>query len=350
MITSTIGRIFLDAYNEKYGTNYDARSFFIEQFYPLFFDHNKYMMTAGNSPLENPKLSWDNMIKGSEPYETTLRRKERFDKLMQKIDNSDADSSIARGFPSLDVNATTSGQVTDMQIIQSKDDIFLSWIGDALGIGIQGGFSILLNHKDILLDVFNGWKYYREALNGTTMLKGNQINTWNGQWLSFFYDKRLYDFENPLSGFNPYDSNKDGVLNIRTQTWTKIMIGLSQVYKNVQVMGYVYSIGKTNTTIGFIPFNLSQIRRPIQLYKKLFGADDGRKAEALWGTETGFKVSCFRGFIGVMSMEPKGLRWYVVKGALPKPSKNEEQTINYNVYKIWILAMLNNDELGSSAI
>ena len=58
MITSNIGKIFLDAYNEKYGTSYDARTFFLEQFYPLFFDQNKYMMTAGNSPLENPKLSW----------------------------------------------------------------------------------------------------------------------------------------------------------------------------------------------------------------------------------------------------------------------------------------------------
>mgnify|MGYP000157187141 CR=1 FL=1 len=70
MITSNIGKIFLDAYNEEYGTSYDARTFFLEQFYPLFFDQNKYMMTAGNSPLENPKLSWDDMIKGKKPFET----------------------------------------------------------------------------------------------------------------------------------------------------------------------------------------------------------------------------------------------------------------------------------------
>lgn len=36
MITSNIGKIFLNAYNEKYGTSYDARTFFLEQFYPLF--------------------------------------------------------------------------------------------------------------------------------------------------------------------------------------------------------------------------------------------------------------------------------------------------------------------------
>ena len=344
MTTSAIGRIFLDAYNERYGTQYNARTFFVEQFYPLFFDQNKYMMTAGNSPLENPKLSWDDMIKGKKPYETAERRKERFDKLMQKIDSSDADASIARGFPSLDENATTSGQVTDMTMSQSKDDIFLSWVGDALGVGVQGGFSILFNHKDILLDVFNGWKYYRKVLNNTSMLKGNQINTWNGQWLSHFYDKKVFDCENPLDGFNPYSTNKE-VVNIETQTWTKVLIGISQTYRNVQVMGYIYSIGQTNTTIGFIPINLAQIRRPIDLYNKLFGIDDGRKAESLWGTAVGLRTSCICGTIGLKAMEPKGLRAYINEGKIPKPAKNEEQRISYNVYKTWILAMLNNDEL-----
>ena len=115
MITSNIGKIFLDAYNEKYGTSYDARIFFLEQFYPLFFDQNKYMMTAGNSPLENPKLSWDDMIKGKKPFETPEQRKIRFEKLIKKIEESEADASIARGYASLDVAATTSGQVTDLK-------------------------------------------------------------------------------------------------------------------------------------------------------------------------------------------------------------------------------------------
>ena len=120
MITSNIGKIFLDAYNEKYGTSYDARTFFLEQFYPLFFDQNKYMMTAGNSPLENPKLSWDDMIKGKKPFETPEQRKIRFEKLIKKIEESEADASIARGYASLDVTATTSGQVTDLKLPNSQ--------------------------------------------------------------------------------------------------------------------------------------------------------------------------------------------------------------------------------------
>lgn len=350
MITSNIGKIFLDAYNEKYGTSYDARTFFLEQFYPLFFDQNKYMMTAGNSPLENPKLSWDDMIKGKKPFETPEQRKNRFEKLIKKIEESEADASIARGYASLDVTATTSGQVTDLKLPNSQEEIYTSWIGDALGIGVQGGFSILFSNKEILLDIFEGWKLYRTSLNETTMLKGNQINTWNGQWLSHYYDPREYDADMPLAGYSPYNTNKDGIINIDTQTWTKILIGISQKYRNAQILGYIYSIGQTNTTIGFIPFNLNQIRRPIHLYEKIFGMSNGRNAEALWGTAIGFKTACTYGAIGIKAMEPKGLRDYVCsKGdkvpKQPKTPKNEDEQINFNVYKIWILAMLNNDEL-----
>ena len=343
MITSNIGKIFLDAYNEEYGTSYDARTFFLEQFYPLFFDQNKYMMTAGNSPLENPKLSWEEMIKGKKPYETPEQRKSRFEKMIKKTDKSEADMSIARGYASLDIAAPTSGQVTNLKLPNSQEESYASWIGDALGVGVQGGFSILFSKKEILLDIFEGWKLYRKCLNETSMLKGNQINTWNGQWLSHYYDPREYDADMPLAGYSPYNTNKDGIINIDTQTWTKILIAVSKKYRNAQILGYIYSIGKTNKTIGFIPFDLTQIRRPIHLYEKIFGMSNGRNVESLWGTAIGFKTACTYGAIGIKAMEPKGLRDYVYKGKQPKAHNYDN--INYNVYIIWIYAMLNNDEL-----
>lgn len=344
MIESSIGKTFLEAYNERYGTDYDARRFFIEVFYPMFFDQQKYMMTAGNSPLENPKLSWEDMILGKKPFETPEQRNERYEKLMSKIGEIEADASVARGYYSLDANATTSGQVTDLRLPISKEDVFASWIGDALGVGVQGGLSILFNDKSILLDIYEGWKLYRTALNNTNMLKGNQINTWNGQWLSHYYDSRVYSPDAPMAGFAQFVTSSSGLLNIETISWTKVLIGLSRKYTSIQVLGYVYSIGQTNTTIGFIPFNLDQIRKPGMLYRKYFGMDNGRTAESLWGTEYGFRALCCNGVIGIRAMEPKGLEPYIEKGNVPKKPK-EKQIINYNVYKIWILAMLNNESL-----
>lgn len=346
MITTAIGRMFLEIYNETYGTNYDARTFFVEKFYPLFFDHNKYMMTGGNSPLENPKLSWEKMIRGSVTYETAEQRKQRFVKLMTKIDECEPDMSIARGFSSADVLATTSGQITDMDLSLKEDDVFLSWLGDGLGVGVQGGFSILFCDKSILMDVFKGWKYYRLMLDNTQNAKGNQINTWNGKWLSHYYNDDMYDESNPIQGLDVFTQNKDGILSIETLNWTDVLVKLARKDKAKQLMGAIYSIGKTNTTIGFIPFELDKIRKPRQLYKQLFANIKGKQnVDGLWGTAFGFRTACTKGVIGVEAMEPKGLRPYITKGTMPKTAKNEEQTINYNVYKTWLLAMLNNDAL-----
>ena len=350
MITSNIGKIFLEAYNEENGTSYDARTFFLEQFYPLFFDQNKQMMYVINSPFVQQLPSCRDCIKGIKSFEDIEQRAKRLNAFIEKVENNDADMSIAIGYPSIEVNAKTSGQVTDLKMNTSKEDIFLSWIGGALGITVSGGVSILFTHKNILLDIFKGWKFYRKALNETLMLDGNKINSWNGQWLFHYYDQREYEEENPLAYFAPYKVDKDGIIGIETQTWTKILIGISRKYDNSQLLGYIYSFGQTNTTIGFVPFDLSQIRRPIHLYKKMFGMYNSRNAEDLWGTAIGFKTACTYGVIGIKAMEPKGLRDYVYpKGnkapKQPKAPKNENEQTNFNVYKIWILAMLNNDDL-----
>lgn len=358
MITSAIGRIFLDAYNEEYGTSYDARTFFLEQFYPLFFDHNKYMMYVTNSPFVQQLPSFRDIVNGKKKkgtnekitFENKTKREERLNTFLEKIKNNNADASIAVGYPSLDTTATTSGQVTDMQIKSSENDIFLSWIGGALGIIVKGGISILFSKKEILLDIYKGWKLYRNALNETYLLEGNKVNSWNGQWLSHYYDNREFEESNPWANFKPYISDKSGIISIGTQSWTKLLIGITRRYDNVQLMGYIYSIGQTNTTIGFIPFDLSGIRKPIRLYKKIFGDINSRNAESLWGTEYGFKTVCSAGVIGIKAMEPKGLKAYIENKKKPKTPKDEEETVNFNVYKIWILAMLNNEELWDKSI
>lgn len=346
MITATIGRMLLDAYNEREGTQYSARTFFTEKFCLLFFDHHKYMMTAGNSPLENPKLSWGDMMMGKKPWETQEQRAERFAKLMAKIDAGVNDASVARGFPITDVEGTTSGQVTDMTMPLTQNDVMLSWIGDALGIGVQGGFSLLFFFKPVLLDIFDGWKLYRESLEGNHLLKGNQINAWNAKWLAHFENSKEFVSSDPMAGFDPFTVKEDGMMSINSVSWTEILISIARKYKNAQMMGYAYSIGQMNTTLGFLPFSLAQIRRPLQLYVRYFGIDQSKKAESLWGTGMGFRRACQYGAIGLFAMMPKGLEKYIRQGEnMPKPAKNKEQQRNYNVYQIWLLAMLNNDEL-----
>lgn len=346
MIAANFGRIFLNAYNEKNNSNYTAKTFFVEKYYEVFYNHNKYLMSAGNSPLENPKISWDKMRSGHSPYETIEKRKDRFTKTIQKITNEPADASIAIGFPSLDMTATTSGQITNMSLPLDRDDVYLSWIGSGFGIGVQSGLSLLFSNKQILLDLYDGWQLYREFLNRTPNLRGNQINTWNGQWMAHRYNKNTYDALNPTASFDPFGTMKDGGMEVKSQPWTKVLVGIARNYPDSLATAYVYSLGKTNTTVGFVPFELPRIRQPYELYAKYFGSSKQEQVEQLFGTALGFTKACQMGAIGVNALEPKGFRDCLDKGVIPKYNDtDEEKIINFNAYQIWLLAMLNNEKL-----
>jgi len=349
MIAANIGKIFLDAYNKKFKSNYSAKEFFIAKYYKLFFEHNKYLMSAGNSPLENPKISWDKMRKGQIPYESEIKRKERFSNTIEKIEAGLPDASIAIGFPSLDLVATTSGQVTNFELPIKTEDIYLSWIGSGLGIGVQSGLSLLVNDKQILLDLFDGWHIYRDFLNTTPGLRGNQINTWNGQWLAHRYNKYTFDNSNPTASFNPFRTMKDGGIEVETQSWTKVLIGIARKNSVTSLTAYVYSLGQMNVTVGFVPFELPRIRQPYELYEKYFGTTSREQVEQLFGTALGFTKACQMGAIGVNALEPRGFRDSLEKGIIPKYDTDEEKAINYNTYQIWLLAMLNNEQLWGRA-
>jgi hypothetical protein len=337
MIATNIGRTFLNAYNEKNKSNYTAKEFFIEKYFPLFFDHEKYMQWITNSPFVQ------GIKKGVTP--TTAERKIKLKAFIDKISNNEADASIAIGFASLDLNATTSGQITNMQLPFKKEDIYLSWIGSGLGIGVQGGLSILFFNEQILLDIYDGWRIYREFLNTTPNLRGNQINTWNGQWIAHRYNKLTYDASNQTASFFPFDSMKNGEMEITTQSWIKVIVEIARNYPNEVIIGYIYSLGQTNITVGFVPFELPKIKKPYELYEKYFGAFKKEQIDYLFGTALGFEKACQMGVIGTNALEPKGFRDFMYKGIIPKYNNDEEKTINFNTYKIWLLTMLNNEQL-----
>jgi hypothetical protein len=353
MYTTTVGRTFLNAYNKKFATEYTAKSFFEEIFVPLFFDHPKYMMTAGNSPIENPKLSWEDMIKGNKPFETPEQRQERIRKMIHKIETEKAEASIAVGYGVLNDSSATTCQMTNIEMPDNKEDIYLSWIGAGLGIGVVSGLTILFDYSPLLLDIFDGWQYYREYLEKTPQMKGNQINTWNGHWIEHRYG-RDFDETDPVYGMNPLEKTDSGLFNLPTITWTKILLGIALKYSaNKTLVGYLYNIGQTNTTLGFIPFQLGELYRPNLFYEKIFGESEFlknvKRIEELYGTAFGLRTVCQYGSIGVRAMEPKGLRAFLPteKGAknVAYKENDEEQKITFNIYLIWILAMLNNEKL-----
>ena len=106
---------------------------------------------------------------------------------------------------------------------------------------------------------------------------------------------------------------------INTIFWTKLYFNLSESLNDETITSYVYSLGQTNKTIGFIPFRFHQGRSILSIYKILFGENDAltqkKDYENLFGIH--IKRACELGAIGLQALEPKGLREYFNKAKMP---------------------------------
>lgn len=520
MITSTIGRTFLKAYNTKSGTNWSAKEFFEKEYWPLFYDSPKYMQWITNSPfvqglssdpngvygireklkIENGKtmlfpsdneavkyfknnidkrtdllycqLPKYNLTKKAVEYLSTLEltdiedykniiksinfniniffkrndedkwvfsnlgiqeilkqkfhcyddalifftekfiktkgffiqkdtnkvskrgieiiktlnkieRKKMLDDFNKKAqdaaNNNEFDGSIAIGFPASEIERTAthikskfqvaSGQVTDIDIHYNEEDIYASWIGNGLGIGVDGGYTIFFDNQYILYSLFEGWKIYRELLEDMAINhQGKQVDTWNGQWLACRYDK-YYNNENDyasLQNFISFNSNDDGSISISTISWSRIIFKISNSINQKEILGFIGNFAKTNKTLGFYPFYFSEAKTFIKYYRILFGEQaaisDAKDYESLYGMN--IKRACELGSFGLQALEPQSLRKYFCNDAnlkLVKPSIKQKggeteadynarkskvlqndhyNIITYRTYKTWLTAMI----------
>ncbi len=364
MIASKIGKTFLKAYNQKYDKEYSAKEFFDEIYFELFYNHPKYLQWVTNSPFVQMKS-------GQKPHLLTVKeREEKLENLHEKIDEGLRDASIVIGYPASEEKgfATTSGLVTDIEIDISAEDVYYSWIGGSLGVGVAGGLSILFDNAEILLAIFEGWRKYREFLNDESIekLAGNKINSWNGQWLNYRFN-RFYKEDTDfsiLSGEGFFKKvNTDIVID--TVKWSRLFFNLSRKLPNQILTGYVYSLGQTNKTIGFIPFRFNEAKSLSITYKKLFGEFDATEQQKDYEELMGIHIkrACELGSIGIQALEPKDLRKYFnndknikfTKPAKVKGNESEEEfvfrdkktkkkqyeeLITFRTYKIWLITMI----------
>ncbi|MGN6645695.1 MAG: hypothetical protein ACTHJT_04110 [Cytophaga sp.] len=343
MITTVVGRTFLDAYNKKYNKQLTPKEFFVKEYFELFYNHPKYMQWVTNSPFVQMKS-------GQKVHLLTEdERVEKLEALHEKISNESADASFALGFPASETKefASTSGLVSDIIIPTDENEIYLSWIGSGLGIGVAGGYTILFDDAKITLQTYEGWKIYRKYLNDVTLekLRGNQIGTWNGQWLAYSLDEffnEQFDFSLLVSK-KILDLSSDNI-EVNTVFWSKLFFSLSQIYPEASLTAYVYGFGQTNKTIGFIPFQLKSGSKLKHIYKQLTASDKSISAndfETLFGMH--IKRACELGSIGLQTLRPEGLVKYMNESK-NLAFKNEDDKINYYVYKTWLIAMLSKNK------
>ena len=277
--------------------------------------------------------------------------------LHHKVATVAPDASFVIGFPAAGVEGTTSGQVSGVGPKVSTDEIYCSWIGGALGVGVSGGLSLLLDEDDVLWALYEGWAHYRTFLEQRPTMKGNQIETWNGHWLAHAFSPE-FDPYYPLDELKIELTDTAGTLAMPTREWVQVLFALTRHYPARDLMAYVYSLAQTNRTIGFVPLQLRGIYKMYDLTDKLFlfpeavqsaGKDDLMR---LYAVHYGFARACQFGAVGLAAIEPAKLRDYLPSAygpAKPPAVKTEAAAIQFAFHQLWILAMLNNQELYDTA-
>jgi hypothetical protein len=377
MYLQRIGKIFVDYYNLQHNTTYTTKEFFDTIVFPLFYKHEKDMASYTNSPFHNPSsvtkaikeqlIEYGNdsnvinklkpeMLKnelakypdGVSKVKTKLLKK-LHEKVSSKLaDGSVIDASILLGGTCEEELNPTYSLVTNVNIPRDSEIVFATWVGAGFGVRVSGGLVLAFEETAILDLIFQGWKHYRDFLDQTPNLKGNQIETWNGHWLAHALNSE-YSSDNPLLNFNLKNILKsDG--SIDTIEWTDLIFSLAKKFRDKELSAYVYSLAQTNNTIGFIPIYLPEIDSFWDWYEKVSGqkVDNQNRFEELkkkYIPKLSFEQSCQGGRIGIGSIEPKNLREYIAGKKQFSQKEYNKHTTDFYFYQAWILAMLNNTEL-----
>lgn len=347
MYTSYIGRKFIKLYNEREGQNLSASGFFEKIFFKLFFTDDHHLIHVSNSPFFQKPKDGDVKKHGS-------RSLAQYHNLQKKLRSGLPSGAIFVGYAAEGIQATTSGQITSIDLDIDAEEMYASWIGEALGIGVSGGFVMLIDKPEVLWSLYEGWQYYRQYLEQTPNLKDKQIETWNGHWLCHSFDKN-YNADDPWENFKVEIAEVQGKIAIPTNAWSKIIFGLARQYPKKTLTAYAYNLSQTNTTLGFVNVYLPEVQKMYALRDAIFLKENetilnDKQIENLQ-TFYNFKAACKIGTIGLKALEPADLRAYMPKGSVlyaqGKDFKfsDDSSYLHYQLYKLWITAMLNKTEL-----
>jgi len=351
MYTAYIGKRLIELVNQREGKSYTAQEFFDKKYIPLFFGQKRFLQLVNNSKFDQEFIIRKTVYTPEKLAETLSLQHE-------KIQTSEPNGSFFLGGAAAEASAGTSGQVSDITLPISTEDVYCSWMGAALGIGLPGKPSptVLVDSDEVIWTIYEGWYKYREYMNQTPNLKPHQVNTWNGYWITNAFNDR-FDADYPFANKTPTVKTdaKTGIAGIETTSWVQVIFALAEKMPKTVLNTYVYSLSQMNTTVGFISVELPAVRFLNELYQQISRESSVIKntdsLETLYDTALGFQKACELGKIGIPALEPKQLREYIPGGRREaKPFKspkdqNDPVIITYNLYQTWIIAMLNNKQL-----
>jgi hypothetical protein len=330
MYTSYIGFKFLDIYNHKTGNQYSAEEFFDKEMFPLFFDDERHLMHVSNSPFfQSPS---DKEIKQS----GLTRSKLQYQKLQQKIalvaaDAEQPDASVYVGYSANGPDQTTAGQVSNIVRQTSSYELYASWIGNALCARVEGSQCLLIDSEPVLWHLYEGWKAYRKYLEPIKGMEGRQIETWNGYWLAKLNKQTV----------PTHKGNK-----LETYPWIEVLASLLQWHSDQTLPVYIFSLGQTNTTYGFINIRFPQLQRLSETRHTLKRSilsyeEDDATFWKHYEPDFTLREACQLGEIGIRSLRPKDYA-KMMEGKYSPVKFNDKNKQTFLNIQTWIIAMLNN--------
>lgn len=267
----------------------------------------------------------------------------QYEKLQQKIavaaseeTNEIPDASIFVGFSANGPDQTTAGQVTSMPLRVDAEEMYASWIGNALATRVEGSQCLLFDSEPILWHIYQGWDVYRKYIQPVAAMGGRQIETWNGFWLAHGHLNQT-----------PQPPIKLGKLE--TVPWLQVLIRALEWHAGEVLPVYVFSLGQTNTTYGFINIHLPQVARLSEarrtLEDSIFLSED-QSTDQFWETyqpEFSLREVCQLGEIGLRALRPQDYGKFMESpfSKIKITDKNRHTFLNI---QIWLTAMLNNKQ------
>lgn len=334
MYTSYIGQKFLEVYNRRTNNAYTAADFFDKIMFPLFFDNARHLMHVSNSPFfQTPS---EKELKQSALNKSVYQ----YQKLKQKISlvtetsTEVADASIYVGFAANGPDQTTAGQVSNLQWKITSDELYASWIGNALAVRVEGSQCLLLDSEQVLWHLFQGWKMYDKYLEPVKTMEGRQIETWNGYWLA------KGELNNPL--LPPQKG-----MRLDTYPWIEVIAKLLHWHAGDVLPAYIFSLGQTNTTYGFINLHLPQLKRLREArhaIKKSLQQTVDDSDTFFWEhylPELSLRDVCKMGEVGLRGLRPKDYG-RMMEESFSTIKINDKNRHTFSNIQTWIIAMLNN--------
>ncbi len=245
-----------------------------------------------------------------------------------------ADASIYVGFAANGPDQTTAGQVSGIRWQITPDELYASWIGNALAARVEGSQCLLLDSEPVLWHLYEGWQVYRNYMRPVQRMDGRQIETWNGYWLAKGDKTRAPD--PPIKG-----------TKVETYPWVEVIARLLEWHAGEILPVYVFSLGQTNTTYGFINIHLPQVKRLREarhaIKRSVMTAqdsDDNRFWEK-YVPELSLREVCQMGEIGLRGLRPMDYT-KLMEGTFSATKINDKNRNTFLNIEIWIMAMLQN--------